>query len=39
MPGFEIIAVDDIYVGAYRLFTHIYKKSGIKVKYVDSTQP
>lgn len=36
--GDEIIAVDDIYGGAYRLFTHIYQKFGIHVKYVDSTQ-
>lgn len=35
--GDEIIAVDDIYGGAYRLFTHIYQKFGITVKYVDST--
>jgi cystathionine beta-lyase len=35
--GDEIIAVDDIYGGAFRLFTHIYQKFGINVKYVDST--
>lgn len=35
--GDEIIAVDDIYGGAFRLFTHIYEKFGIGVKYVDST--
>ena len=35
--GDEIIAVDDIYGGAYRLFTHVYKKLGIKVHYVDTT--
>ncbi len=35
--GDEIIAVDDIYGGAYRLFTHIYKKLGIKIHYVDTT--
>src|SRR5690349_16348317 len=35
--GDEIIAVDDIYGGAYRLFTHIYQKFGIQVKYVDTT--
>lgn len=33
----EIIAVDDIYGGAYRLFTHIYEKFGIKIHYVDTT--
>ena len=37
--GDEIIAVDDIYGGAYRLFTHIYEKFGIKVHYVDTTDP
>jgi len=36
--GDEIIAVDDIYGGAYRLFTHIYQKFGITVKYVDTTE-
>jgi cystathionine beta-lyase len=35
--GDEIIAVDDIYGGAFRLFTHIYQKFGISVKYVDTT--
>lgn len=35
--GDEIIAVDDIYGGAFRLFTHIYEKFGIKVHYVDTT--
>jgi len=35
--GDEIIAVDDIYGGAYRLFTRVYEKLGIKVHYVDTT--
>jgi len=35
--GDEIIAVDDVYGGAYRLFTHVYEKLGIKVQYVDTT--
>jgi cystathionine gamma-lyase / homocysteine desulfhydrase len=35
--GDEILAVDDIYGGAFRLFTHIYEKFGISVKYVDTT--
>ncbi len=35
--GDEIVAVDDIYGGAYRLFTHIYEKFGIKIHYVDTT--
>ena len=37
--GDEIVAVDDIYGGAYRLFTHVYEKLGIKVHYVDTTDP
>lgn len=36
--GDEIVAVDDIYGGAFRLFTHIYEKFGISVKYVDATE-
>lgn len=36
--GDEIIAVDDIYGGAYRLFTQVYQKFGIKVHYVDTTK-
>ncbi len=35
--GDEILAVDDIYGGAFRLFTHIYQKFGITVTYVDTT--
>ena len=35
--GDEILAVDDIYGGAYRLFTHVYEKLGIKITYVDTT--
>lgn len=35
--GDEIIAVDDIYGGAFRLFTQIYQKFGITVHYVDTT--
>jgi cystathionine gamma-lyase / homocysteine desulfhydrase len=35
--GDEIVAVDDIYGGAFRLFTHIYEKFGITVNYVDAT--
>jgi cystathionine beta-lyase len=36
--GDEIVAVDDIYGGAYRLFTQIYQKFGIKIHYVDTTE-
>src|SRR5882757_5325526 len=35
--GDEVIAVDDIYGGAFRLFEQVYKKFGIDVKYVDTT--
>lgn len=35
--GDEIVAVDDIYGGAYRLFTHVYEKLGINIRYVDTT--
>ena len=35
--GDEVIAVDDIYGGAFRQFTHIYQKFGISIKYVDTT--
>lgn len=35
--GDEILAVDDIYGGAFRLFTHVYEKFGISVNYVDTT--
>lgn len=33
--GDEILAVDDIYGGAFRLFTQVYEKFGLKVNYVD----
>jgi cystathionine beta-lyase len=35
--GDEIVAVDDIYGGAFRLFTHVYEKFGITIRYTDST--
>ena len=35
--GDEIIAVDDIYGGAFRLFTRVYAKFGITVNYADAT--
>lgn len=34
--GDEIVAVDDIYGGAFRLFETVYKQFGIKVNYVDT---
>jgi cystathionine beta-lyase/cystathionine gamma-synthase len=33
--GDEIITMDDLYGGTYRMFTKIYKNSGIKFHYVD----
>jgi cystathionine beta-lyase len=36
--GDEIVACDDIYGGSFRIFTHIYEKFGITVKYVDTTR-
>ena len=35
--GDEILAVDDIYGGAFRLFTNVYEKFGITVNYVDTS--
>ncbi len=37
--GDEIIAVDDIYGGAFRLFEQVYKKFGVRVNYVDAGNP
>lgn len=33
--GDEIIAMDDLYGGTYRMFTRIYKDSGLKFHFVD----
>ena len=35
--GDEVIAVDDIYGGAFRLFEKVYRKFGVSVRYVDTT--
>jgi cystathionine beta-lyase len=37
--GDEIVAVDDIYGGAYRLFEQVYRKFGITTRYVDTSSP
>ncbi|HJV19211.1 MAG TPA: PLP-dependent aspartate aminotransferase family protein [Sediminibacterium sp.] len=37
--GDEIVAVDDIYGGAYRLFTQVYEKFGIKINFTDTSNP
>ena len=38
-PGEEIISSLSLYGGTYNLFTSTFPKIGIKVKYVDSTNP
>lgn len=35
--GDEVIAMDDLYGGTYRMFTRIYKDSGIKFHFADMT--
>jgi cysteine-S-conjugate beta-lyase len=35
--GDEILAVDDLYGGAFRLFTQVYEKFGITLNQVDTT--
>lgn len=37
--GDEIIAMDDLYGGSYRMFTRIYEKFGLKFHFVDMTNP
>ena len=34
-PGDEVISVNDLYGGTYRLFTKVYAKYGIKFHFVD----
>ena len=34
--GDEILAIDDIYGGAFRLFTLVYAKFGINIRFVDT---
>jgi cystathionine beta-lyase len=36
-PGDEVISTNDLYGGSYRLFTTVYRKYGIKFKFVDMT--
>jgi O-acetylhomoserine (thiol)-lyase len=38
-PGEEIVSSLSLYGGTYNLFTSTFPKLGIKVKYVDSTDP
>jgi cystathionine beta-lyase len=37
--GDEIVGVDDIYGGSFRLFEQVYGKFGIQVHYVDASDP
>lgn len=37
--GDEIVAVDNVYGGTFRLLTRIFKRFGIKVKFADTTDP
>jgi cystathionine beta-lyase/cystathionine gamma-synthase len=36
-PGNEVIAMDDLYGGTYRMFSRIYQDFGIKFHFVDMT--
>jgi len=35
--GDQIVAIDDIYGGAFRLFEHVYRRLGIDIVYCDTT--
>lgn len=35
--GDEVLAVDDIYGGTFRIYTHIYSKLGVKIHFTDTT--
>ncbi len=38
-PGDEIIATNDLYGGSYRLMVRLYERYGIKMHFVDLTDP
>ncbi len=38
-PGDEILATDDLYGGSYRLITKIYERFGLKVQFIDMSDP
>jgi len=38
-PGDEVIAMDDLYGGSYRMFTRIYARYGLNFHFVDMTNP
>ena len=35
--GDQLVAIDDIYGGAFRLFEHVYRRLGIDILYCDTT--
>ena len=35
--GDQLVAIDDIYGGAFRLFEHVYRRLGIDIVYCDTT--
>lgn len=35
--GDQVVAIDDIYGGAFRLFEHVYRRLGIDIVYCDTT--
>lgn len=37
--GDEVIAMDDLYGGSFRMFTKIYQRFGLQFHFVDMTQP
>lgn len=37
--GDEVIAMDDLYGGSFRMFTRIYQNFGLKFSFVDMTKP
>jgi cystathionine beta-lyase len=34
----EVLAVDDIYGGTFRIFIQVYSKFGVKIKFIDTTE-
>ena len=38
-PGDEVVAMTNLYGGAYRLLTHVMQPAGIKVSFVDLSDP
>jgi O-acetylhomoserine (thiol)-lyase len=38
-PGQEVVSSSSLYGGTYNLFTYTFPKMGIRVKFVDSTDP